>query len=50
VVSANAACSGTWNRATPAAFVGTVPTNAAGVARFQVPLHAAFALTTLPAS
>jgi hypothetical protein len=27
----------------------TVPTNAAGVARFQVPLHAAFALTTLPA-
>jgi hypothetical protein len=29
---------------------GTVPTNAAGVARFQVPLHAAFALTTLPAS
>ena len=29
---------------------GTVPTNAAGVARFQVPLHAAFALTTLPSS
>ena len=29
---------------------GTVPTNAAGVARFQVPLHAAFALTTVPVS
>jgi hypothetical protein len=27
---------------------GTVPTNAVGVARFQVPLHAAFALTPLP--
>jgi hypothetical protein len=27
---------------------GTVPVNAAGVARFQVPLHAAFALTTVP--
>jgi hypothetical protein len=26
----------------------SVPTNAAGVARFQVPLHAAFALTTQP--
>jgi hypothetical protein len=25
-----------------------VPTNAAGVARFQLPLHAAFALTTQP--
>ena len=29
---------------------GTVPTNAAGVARFEVPLHAAFALTTVPVS
>jgi hypothetical protein len=29
---------------------GTVTTNAAGVARFEVPLHAAFALTTLPVS
>jgi hypothetical protein len=29
---------------------GTVTTNAAGVARFQVPLHAAFALTTVPVS
>lgn len=28
----------------------TVTTSAAGVARFEVPLHAAFALTTLPAS
>jgi hypothetical protein len=28
----------------------TVTTNAAGVARFQVPLHAAFALTTVPVS
>ena len=27
---------------------GPVPVNANGVARFQVPLHAAFALTTLP--
>ena len=27
---------------------GVVPANAAGVARFQVPLHAAFALTTVP--
>ena len=27
---------------------GTVTTNAAGVARFEVPLHAAFALTTVP--
>jgi hypothetical protein len=27
---------------------GTVTTNAAGVARFDVPLHAAFALTTVP--
>ena len=27
---------------------GTVTTNGAGVARFEVPLQAAFALTTLP--
>jgi len=27
-----------------------VPTNAAGVARFQMPLQAAFALTTVPVS
>jgi hypothetical protein len=29
---------------------GTVTTNAAGVARFDVPLHAAFSLTTVPVS
>ena len=29
---------------------GTVTTNAAGVARFDVPLHAAFALTNVPVS
>jgi hypothetical protein len=29
---------------------GTVTTNAAGVARFEVPLQAAFALTTVPMS
>jgi hypothetical protein len=29
---------------------GTVTTNAAGVARFDVPLHAAFSLTTVPIS
>jgi hypothetical protein len=29
---------------------GTVATNADGVARFEVPLHAAFSLTTLPVS
>ena len=29
---------------------GTVPTNGAGVARFDVPLHGAFALTTVPVS
>lgn len=29
---------------------GTVTTSPAGVARFEVPLHAAFALTTVPAS
>jgi hypothetical protein len=31
-------------------FARTVATNAAGVARFEVPLHAAFALTTVPVS
>ena len=30
--------------------VGSVTTNAAGVARFTVPLQAAFALTTVPVS
>jgi hypothetical protein len=30
------------------AIIGTVTTNAAGVARFEVPQHAAFALTTVP--
>ena len=30
------------------AIIGTVATNAAGVARFEVPQHAAFALTTVP--
>ena len=29
---------------------GTVTTDAAGVARFEVPLHAAFSLTTVPVS
>ena len=29
---------------------GTVTTGAAGVARFEVPLHAAFSLTTVPVS
>jgi hypothetical protein len=29
---------------------GAVTTSAAGVARFDVPLHAAFALTTVPAA
>ena len=29
---------------------GTVTTDAAGVARFEVPLHAAFSLTTVPIS
>ncbi len=29
---------------------GTVTTNAAGVARFDVPLHAAFSLTNVPVS
>lgn len=32
------------------AIEGIVTTNAAGVARFEVPLHAAFALTTVPAA
>ena len=41
-----------WNAAGDGvdSIVGTVTTNAAGVARFQVPLHAAFALTTVPVS
>jgi hypothetical protein len=29
---------------------GTVTTDSAGVARFQVPLHAAFSLTNVPVS
>jgi hypothetical protein len=39
-----------WNSAGNGenAIIGTVTTNAAGVARFEVPLHAAFALTTVP--
>jgi hypothetical protein len=39
-----------WNRAGNGenAIMNAVTTNAAGVARFEVPLHAAFALTTLP--
>jgi hypothetical protein len=39
-----------WNAAANGenSIVGTVTTNAAGVVRFDVPLHAAFALTTLP--
>ena len=32
------------------ALAGTVTTDAAGVARFEVPLQAAFALTTVPVS
>jgi hypothetical protein len=41
-----------WNAAGNGenAIVGTVATNAAGVVRFEVPLHAAFALTTVPVS
>ena len=41
-----------WNAAGDGldSIAGTVTTNAAGVARFEVPLHAAFALTTVPAS
>jgi hypothetical protein len=40
----------TWNPAGNGEndLTGTLTTNAAGVARFQVPLHAAFALTTVP--
>jgi hypothetical protein len=30
--------------------VGSVTANAAGVVRFELPLHAAFALTTVPVS
>jgi hypothetical protein len=39
-----------WNRTGSGenAIIGTVTTNAAGVARFEVPQHAAFALTTVP--
>jgi hypothetical protein len=41
-----------WNTAANGenAILGTVATSAAGVARFDVPLHAAFALTTVPVS
>jgi hypothetical protein len=41
-----------WNAAANGenAIAGTVTTSAAGVARFEVPLHGAFALTTLPVS
>jgi hypothetical protein len=41
-----------WNGAANGenALGGTVTTNAAGVARFEVPLHSAFALTTVPVS
>ena len=40
----------TWNPAGNGEndITGTITTNAAGVARFEVPLHAAFALTTVP--
>ena len=39
-----------WNAAAngESAVGGSVTTNAAGVARFDVPLHGAFALTTVP--
>jgi hypothetical protein len=41
-----------WNAAGSGenGITGTVTTNAAGVARFEAPLHAAFALTTVPVS
>lgn len=41
-----------WNAAGTGdgSFAGTVTTDAAGVARFEVPLHAAFSLTTVPVS
>ena len=41
-----------WNAAANGenAITGTLTTNAAGVARFEVPLHAAFSLTTVPVS
>jgi hypothetical protein len=41
-----------WNAAADGhnSIVGAVTANAAGVVRFSVPLHAAFALTTLPAA
>jgi hypothetical protein len=39
-----------WNEAADglSSRAGTIATSAAGVARFEVPLHAAFALTTVP--
>ena len=41
-----------WNAAGDGqnTIAGTVKTSEAGVARFEVPLHAAFALTTVPVS
>ena len=41
-----------WNAAGDGknSVAGTVTTDAAGVARFDVPLHAAFALTNVPVS
>jgi hypothetical protein len=41
-----------WNAAADGvnSIAGKVTTSAAGVARFDVPLHAAFALTTVPVS
>jgi hypothetical protein len=41
-----------WNAAAGGenSIAGTVTTNAAGVARFEVPLHAVFTLTTVPVS
>lgn len=41
-----------WNAAANGenTITGTVTTNAAGVARFEAPLHAAFTLTTVPVS
>lgn len=41
-----------WNAAANGenTVTGTITTNAAGVARFEAPLHAAFAMTTVPVS
>jgi hypothetical protein len=41
-----------WNAAGDGldTIAGTIETGKAGVARFEVPLHAAFALTTMPVS